>query len=247
MANLGTAFISLPQSIREWLIDENVALFVDEINTKLGFNDISDSKSEIVPHLILRLCVQDLEPRNFINELSHELNISFESAKTLTKEIEEKILKPIEAPLKIDVGVDLKLLYFANPNMRQVTRDMGQETEKQAELPKSIIEASPAPIPQSIKTPELEPPHTKPFILHQETPIPSANSGQATQPSFSYKVPISQTPAKPTPPPRARIEVPKPVIQRVVHYSGFFTKLFAPENKKVEQSKIKVPESRWFI
>ena len=136
MADLGTAFISLPQSIREWLIDENTALFVDEINNKLGFNDFSDSRSEIVPHLILRLCVQNLEPRNFINELSHELNISFDSAKILTQEIEEKILKPIEAPLKIDVGVDLKLLYFANPTLRP-------SGFAEAELPTPIIETPP--------------------------------------------------------------------------------------------------------
>ena len=124
MANLGTAFTSLPQSVREWLTDENVALFVDEINTKLGF-DIDNPQSEIIPHLVLRLCVQDLEPRDFINELSHYLDIGFESAKTLTKEIEERILKPIEAPLKIDVGVDLKLLYFTNPTTGIRNNELG--------------------------------------------------------------------------------------------------------------------------
>src|SRR3989344_4939539 len=183
MANLYIAFQSLPDNIKEWLGDENVALEISEINNKLSIN-LLDDRSGVIPHLILRLCVQDIEPRNFINELSHSLNISFESAKTLTKEIEEKILKPIEAPLKIDVGVDLKLLYFANPAMG---------IKNIENLPASILESIKVEGPTSTKTetPKIQ----KPFILHQEeVAIPQAP--QTTQPSFSYKIPINQIPAK---------------------------------------------------
>ena len=249
MANLFAAYQSLPESIQKWLSDENVVLIISEINQKLSLA-IDDERAEIIPHLILRLCVQDLEPRNFINELSHELNISFDSAKILTQEIEERILKPIEAPLKIDVGVDLKLLYFANPTLRP---------SGFAEQAKNITETLPSQnLTSKISQPET--PNTqhptsniqeKPFILHNEEPtIPQTlrgASGQATQPSFSYKIPISQTPAQPAPPPKAQIQAPSPSIQRVVHYSSFFTKLFSPEVKKAEQSKIKVPGSKWFI
>lgn len=238
MANLFAAYQSLPESIQKWLSDENVILMIDEINQKLNLS-IEDETAEIIPNLILRLCVQDLSPRDFINELSHYLDISFESAKTLTKEIEEKILKPIEAPLKIDVGVDLKLLYFANPALRSwsSTEQASQEQppqDKPVELPKPSNSTSAV---ESLG---------KPFILHQEN-VATPQTPQSAQPSFSYKVPINQTPAQPAPPPKAQIEVPKPTIQRVVHYSGFFTKLFLEKENKSKESNVPLPKSRWFI
>lgn len=236
MPNLNTIFQSLPESIREWLADENVALFIDEINTKLG-NDITDLKSEIIPRLILRFCVQDLEPRDFINELSHQLNISFDSAKTLTKEIEEKILKPIEAPLKIDVGVDLKLLYFANPQMtpsviavqpaekksQEVLAEIAtgrtevgprdnksviarSETTKQSLQPISKIEAPPI-LQSSNPKPEEQ---LKPFVLHEETGgMHSTNQNTTSKPSFSFKVPLDMRPQSPLPTPKANIQLPQ--------------------------------------
>jgi|SRR3989344_1025757 len=255
MANLYIAFQSLPDNIKEWLGDENVALEISEINNKLSIN-LLDDRSGVIPHLILRLCVQDIEPRNFINELSHKLNLSFESAKILTKEIEEKILKPIEAPLKIDVGVDLKLLYFANPNM--VSRESRIENleSRTIETPPAIIPEpevskpinSTLPLkakdaPQSVSNVESP---GKPFILHNEEPIAQQKTPPVTQPSFSYKTPLNQTPTKPTPPPRAQIQTPPPSIQRVVHYSGFFTKLFSEKNQE-KKSTVPLPKSKWFI
>lgn len=117
MANLTAAFQSLPESIRQWLSDEHVAAIIDDINQRLNLTE-ENGREEIIPHLILRLCVQDLDPRQFINELSHWLDIGFESAKILTKELEEKILQPIAEPLKTSVGVDLRMLSFAVPEPR---------------------------------------------------------------------------------------------------------------------------------
>ncbi len=308
--NLFVAYQSLPESVQQWLNDENVILMIDEINQKLNLS-IEDETAEIIPNLILRLCVQDLSPRDFINELSHYLDISFESAKTLTKEIEEKILKPIEAPLKIDVGVDLKLLYFvrpqsdsdrmigANPALRPVSaaspvilnevKDLKSDSspptatqlragqndnikshserseESLAEVKDFKSDSSPPTATQlrAGQNDSAEPEH-RPFILHQEESAssagsagsPQASSGQAAQPSFSYKVPINQTPAKPAPPPRAQIQTPsiQPAsaqgygeARRVVHYSGFFTKLFSPEKNQEKKSAVPLPKSKWFI
>ena len=149
MANLGIAFQSLPEIIKEWLSDENVAYIIDEVNQRYNFTE-ENNKWRVISRLVLRLCVQDLEPRDFINELSHWLNISFDSAKHLTQEIEEKILKPIEAPLKIDVGVDLKLLYFANPAAMSSLRETSTRTSE-VELP---LEVQLRPI-EKIATPQF--------------------------------------------------------------------------------------------
>src|SRR3989338_3934551 len=96
---LHTAYLSLPQSVKEWLSSEAFAYTVREINGRLGFRG---KKFTAIPALTLRLCAQDLDPLDFINELSHELDVSFQTARSITEDIEEKLLRPIEGDLRRD-------------------------------------------------------------------------------------------------------------------------------------------------
>ncbi|GEM_PF-2066680 len=170
--SLNAAFHSLPDHIQEWLASEAITLLIAEINTKLGFKN---EKRSVVPRLILRLTVQDLDPRDFINELSHELDISFQAAQTLTKELEDKVLSPIEIELRNSVGVDIKLMYFGQATAKKSIPSipMGgtpmptfveeSVTIKPVELPKGPDTTSwlrPKPITESTSSPKSSVPES---------------------------------------------------------------------------------------
>src|SRR3989338_2829946 len=114
--NISSAIQSLPEHVWDWLTSDAVTLSITEINNRLGFKS---ERRQIIPSLILKLVTQNLDPMDFINELSHELNIGFQAAKAIAEEIESRVLKPIESELRRDVGVDVKLIYFGNPSAQR--------------------------------------------------------------------------------------------------------------------------------
>ncbi len=101
-------FMELPEKIRDWLASERATYAIIEINQRLGLFGIF---IEIIPRLVLRLVVKDLNPDTFITALSKELDIDLASAKTIAQEIEEKILRPVAPALLREAGVDIKLIY----------------------------------------------------------------------------------------------------------------------------------------
>ncbi len=105
-------FDSLPDQIKDWLSSAPVSYFIMDINRRLGFKD---NRLAVIPKLIFMLVTKIIKPDEFINELSHELNVSFENAKTITEEIEKNILRPIEISLRSDTDIDIKLFYFGKP------------------------------------------------------------------------------------------------------------------------------------
>jgi hypothetical protein len=225
-------FQSLPEAIKTWLASDHCAIYVSEINKKLG---LKGNRRRIIPTLVLRLVTQDLEPQDFIKELAGELNVSYPIAKSLTEEIEAKILHPIELGLRRDVGVDIKLIYF-------------EETAEKS-IPTAPITPKPSPAP----TPSISP--FAPVIPPLPTDLsakssattealskkesPSDISAKEEQPAVAPRVIYQErslenapTPAFQTPPP-AEIPAPiqpakpeiKPVSARIVHYSNLITPL----------------------
>jgi hypothetical protein len=193
------AFDSLPDHVKDWLSSTQATHLVMEINGRLG---LKDEKETIIPGLIFRLVTQNIEPLDFINELSHELGVSFQTAKSIAQDIEEKVLKPIENELRRDVGVDVKLIYFGQPSPRPTAvPTVPAKPTTPAPIPPPISPApaatpiSPTVAPVLSETPKPEKPkeptvslksfevkeeEEAPFILHQETPSPPAGrSGQA--------------------------------------------------------------------
>lgn len=112
LKSLRLALSSLPEGVKNWIASEQATYLQVEINKRLG---LKPEQEKIVNQLSARLLTQDLNPRDFISELSHELNISFTTAKVFAQEIEEKIFRPIENELRQDVGLDIKLIYFDQP------------------------------------------------------------------------------------------------------------------------------------
>lgn len=108
-------FQSLPEKIKEWLSSTEAFYTTEEIIQK--FN-IEFEKETVIPELVFRLCVKDLDPLDFIYELSQKLGAEFNQAKTIAEEIEEKILKPIKFDLRKDTDIDIKQIYLGKPGSR---------------------------------------------------------------------------------------------------------------------------------
>ncbi|MDD5547933.1 MAG: hypothetical protein PHN74_03535 [Candidatus Pacebacteria bacterium] len=184
ISSVASAYESLPEPIREWLSSEATILGVSEINKRLGFKD---EKKRIIPRLVLRLTTQDLDPMDFINELSYELNISFQNAKTVTQEIEEKIFKPIESELKKDLNLDFKLVYFGNPSVKKPAEIFAPagESEQSAmpSLPQQPAENESIPAAEA-SAPEPGPVKSLPEVNIPNLPIES-ESNEAEKPIMS--------------------------------------------------------------
>lgn len=138
LKTLRQKFMSLPEPLRDWLASERVTLAIIEINKRLGLFGIL---IEIIPTAILRLVVKDLEPKNFIAALIQELDIDTPAAAAIAQEIETKILRPVELPLRNQLGVDIKMIYAAAPsNISAPSRPSG--------LPPLRVPSTPAAMPK---------------------------------------------------------------------------------------------------
>lgn len=206
------SYQSLPAHIRDWASSEQTTFSISEINNRLG---LKNEKRKIIPRLILRLTTQDLDPLNFINELSHELGVSFQTAKSISQDIEEKVLKPIENELRRDVGVDVKLIYFGQLGPRPAA---APTIPVKPITPTPAATVPPAPAPAPIPAPQITPvapqpempqlakppkeptvslksfevkEEEAPFILHQEHPNsapPPSASETRTRPYEQLKI-----------------------------------------------------------
>jgi len=257
--SLQTAFSSLPDSIRDWLSSEEAAQTISEINEELGLEQ--DWRSTI-PRLVLRLAVQDLNPRDFINETGMYLRINYQAAKTVTEKIINKVMKPIEGEL-FKIGIDVRLtLDFPSPPLGQLANlpsapPAGTKPPVAQPLTKPQS-AAPPPTNLPLITPKIEPaPTDKPLIIHQEEIKPAQPSGGQGGLTRSL-LPAGALSENKTGAPPVRTEIEgmssHPVIKRVVHYSNYLTPLTqaniqpnkSAERKNQEKEKIHIPKSRWF-
>ena len=147
---LHNAFVALPPRIKGWLSSDQITFLLREISDRLG---IGENKVAKISKLILRLAAQDLEPIDFINELAHELDIGFQTAKAIAEDIEKKVLRPIESELRRDVGVDLKLIYFGKPSAQKAEPKIPAAAPLTAKMPEPAP-APPAPIPLEVRPAE---------------------------------------------------------------------------------------------
>ncbi|MEK7640894.1 MAG: hypothetical protein AAB389_02770 [Patescibacteria group bacterium] len=100
----------MPANIREWLGSNALLYLIINLNKRLGLEGI---KSAVVPDLILQVAIKELRPKDLPEKLSKGLGVSGDVAFNITKEIEEKMLRPIEVPLRNELGIDIKEIYAA--------------------------------------------------------------------------------------------------------------------------------------
>ncbi len=189
-------FNNLPIPIKDWISSLQATYLIMEINKKLGL--FNGEREVIIPSLIFKLITKSVDPSDFVNELSHELNISFENAKTITEDIEKNVLHPIEIDLRGDIGIDIKLFYIGKPKPKNqpdsvkssISSEFGtvskiaqpkqegpvidlQSFKIKSDWPLSPLTFAPAMkeeknTSESLKEEELINEIAVPFILHQE-------------------------------------------------------------------------------
>jgi hypothetical protein len=235
-------FQNLPEPIQDWLASESVTNRIIEINKKAG---IFGAAIQIIPRLIARLVIKDLDPQHFINELHRESGVGLAEAKLITQDIDQFILKPIQIILRDKVGVDINLIYAWEPGAPSKPAAPPPSVEKTPPIETPAVsppvpEAAPVETPTIVSPPAIS--DTKPFILHEETaPVKPAESSAPIKSSLTFKIPVTVKPAPPKithKPMEAAIETPfeessakeevgktAPPKQRVVHYSNLRSSL----------------------
>lgn len=103
---------TMPEPIREWLGSESLLYLIIDLNKRLGFEGI---KSAVVPDLLLQIALREVSPKDIASKLAKALSVGPDMAFKITKEIEEKMLRPIEVPLRKDLDVDIKEIYTQGP------------------------------------------------------------------------------------------------------------------------------------
>ncbi|TSC82524.1 MAG: hypothetical protein G01um101419_570 [Parcubacteria group bacterium Gr01-1014_19] len=138
---------TMPESIREWLGSNSLLYLIINLNNRLGLQGI---KSAVVPDLILQIAIKELRPKDLPDRLSKELGLDREMAFNITKEIEEKMLRPIEVPLRNELGVDIKEIYAEKlqaPRIAAIPAMPNQPIYKPAANPTPAIPVRPTPPP----------------------------------------------------------------------------------------------------
>ena len=199
----------LPDDIRSWFASSRVIYTTESLNNYLN---LQDERKAIIPRLILKLITHDLEPQDFATDLATELGITNNAAKAITKEVEAKLLHPIEESLR-GAGIDIALLHFERElelpllsNIGAISSTPSREPEYTApaeRLPEETERHIASPRPSTIIEPKGP---AAPFILHEEreTVKPIA---QPPRPTFSIKIPLKEKKyGAVAPPVAARIE-----------------------------------------
>jgi hypothetical protein len=95
-----------PPPIRTWFASEEVSLMVRTINQHFKIQKASET---IIPKLLARLEVKDIEPDYFAGELSEELKLDRDKALGISSEIKRTILGSLNKEFS-DFGIDVSLL-----------------------------------------------------------------------------------------------------------------------------------------
>lgn len=149
---------TMPEAIGNWLGSSELTYLIINLNRRLGLGGV---KIRIIPELILKLYFKKIAPENLAENVAKQLGVSKDIAQTIAKEMEEKMLRPIELPLRRGLGIDIKKIYLPGP----ITTPPAPQ-----QSPAPIFQAPPTPSQQPIansQTPE-KPPSSKPT----ETKIP---------------------------------------------------------------------------
>jgi len=153
-------FLDLSEPIRTWLASSEIVYVIVDINRKLNFKG---EKMRIIPTLVLRLALNDLPPENFVSELSDKLGLSFSAAKMLAQEIEERVLRPIEVPLRNEIGIDIKAIYLNAEQPAPTPSSPAPSFSVERPVPIRTI-----PTPEPAPRPYMPPPPVRPPLIQTE-------------------------------------------------------------------------------
>ncbi len=200
----------VPEKIRDWFGSERITNLVIDLNGGIG---VEGEEIRVIPKLLLRLEVKDLEPQNFTQELSSQLKVDYEIAKSIAREIKKQILEPISLTL-LRWGIDINLIAIGGSlSLSEIKPKIPEEAEiPPAKLPPGtplqpieIESSSQLTEPPSItdtktKLPDFEPvmpsesadksfdkAQDKPFMIHQEAGVqPVTGRNKVSMPAVGW-------------------------------------------------------------
>jgi len=258
--NLKEALKEVPLKIRDWFSSEKITDLIINLNTKLGLEskigtglkfEPASEKATVIPLLILRLQIKDLEPQNFTQELSSQLNVDYEVAKSIAREIKKQILEPISQTL-LRWEVDINRIAVGGLSFSEIKPPTKPEIEKKIEPkplpvePPTEAELNPAPFPTSptipttpsLVAPTIPPPADKPFIIHQETePKPVGERKRGTPPIIGWFQ--KEKPKRTEPAIKVELETPGPKIEE--KKEPIVAKTEAPKQKVIHYREVEMP------
>lgn len=140
----------LPVAVWDWLVSSELTYSIINLNRRLGFDGV---KIAVIPDLIMQLALKELPPEKLASSLAKELGLDSAKAAAMAKEIEEKMLHPIEVPLRNELGIDIKKIYASiqsNQLAIPVYRPTSPVTPSSPSLPKPPPPAGGPPTPKEI-------------------------------------------------------------------------------------------------
>lgn len=172
-------FNQIPLLIREHFGSEAVVDVIGKINESLGIKEEDEKRQRIIPRLLLRLEIKDIEPQKFTGEMAAELSLEKNKALSLSHEILRLILLPVKNDLR-EYGVDINLLEkFEMPAIKLIKHEppavlKDSDIEKAAQEPAEKFSAVPSPVKidsgsvVNLKPPAVSKEEEAPMILHKE-------------------------------------------------------------------------------
>ena len=189
---------NLPTVIGDWLGSAPLTYLIMDMNQRLGFDGI---KIGIIPDLIMDLVERIISPEEFIPNLSKEMDVDLATATSMAHEIEEKMLRPIELPLRKEGGVDIKRIFWTQePSTKQPSSKPTEITAmpkliatQEAAHPQEQRPAS-APLKSPVYSPAPQPkpaaPAPAPAPMPKIEPLPTPPRQAPTPPSIPVKIKV---------------------------------------------------------
>lgn len=122
------SFSEIPQNIREHLVAPRTITTLDEIQKKAEIYS-TGKLSELATKLVLR----DILPQDFSAKLEEEVGVKEKEAKTIARELKEKVLEPVRYAL-VNWGVDINQIDIADaPTLDEFLKEREEKLKKQRE------------------------------------------------------------------------------------------------------------------
>lgn len=179
---------TLPEKIGDWLGSDSITYLIIDLNKRLGLKGVAIG---IVPDIIIDLVAKKLPPGELIPRIGRDLNVDLHIALTVAQEIEERMLRPIEAQLRTELGIDIKLAYWTQGATKI-------KTESEIIPTQPIIPAPPLPpLPKPPASPSLDGPISPVYQIPKESIPPVVRPAPVPPPIPSRPTPLPPTPPKP--------------------------------------------------
>lgn len=162
-------FDRLPEAVREWLRSVTVENIITRLYEQYGDTAVDPAG---VPRCLTRLALLKMPPSQFIPTLITEFATTPEAARAMTVLVVEKILKPIEQPLREKLGIKIEEVtgVAVVARVTELSRPLVTDVRK-PQSPAAPQKPTPPPTPRAPAPTVIS--TEKPVGLSEVTPTPS--------------------------------------------------------------------------